>query len=67
VRDWGRGFGETEMVRGGGPGERVGISVMQERVALLGGTFRVLSRPGGGTLIVARVSFEGSGEDVEDG
>jgi signal transduction histidine kinase len=55
------------MVRGGGPGERVGISVMQERVALLGGTFRVLSRPGGGTLIVARVSFEGSGEDVEDG
>ncbi len=67
VRDRGRGFGEIEMVRADGPGERVGISGMQERVALLGGTFQVLSRPGGGTLVVARVPVEGSGEDVEDG
>jgi PAS domain S-box-containing protein len=67
VRDRGRGFSETEMVRAGGPGERVGISGMQERVALLGGTFEVLSCPGSGTLIVARVPFEGSGEDVEGG
>jgi signal transduction histidine kinase len=67
VRDRGRGFGETEMVRAGGPGERVGISGMQERVALLGGTFHVLSRHGSGTLIVARVPIEGSGEDVKSG
>jgi PAS domain S-box-containing protein len=67
VRDHGRGFGESEMVRAGGPGERVGISGMQERVALLGGTFQVLSRPGSGTLIVARVPFEGSGEDAQSG
>ena len=58
VRDRGRGFGESEMDRAGGPGERV---------ALLGGTFEVLSRPGRGTLIVARVPFEGPGKDVEDG
>ena len=67
VRDRGRGFGETEMVRAGGPGERVGMSGMRERVALLGGTFQVLSRPGSGTLIVACVPIEGSGEDLRGG
>ena len=67
VRDHGRGFGESEMARAGGPGERVGISGMRERVALLGGTFEVLSRPGSGTLIVARVPFDSSGEDVQSG
>jgi signal transduction histidine kinase len=40
---------------------------MQERVALLGGTFQMLSRPGSGTLIVARVPFDGSGEEVKSG
>jgi PAS domain S-box-containing protein len=67
VRDCGKGFSEIEMVRAGGPGERVGISGMEERVALLGGTFEVLSRPGSGTLIVACVPLEGSEEDVKDG
>jgi signal transduction histidine kinase len=67
VRDRGRGFSRTDMVRAGGPGERVGIPGMLERTALLGGTFEVLSRPGSGTLIVARVPFEGHGEDVERG
>jgi signal transduction histidine kinase len=67
VRDRERGFSETEMVRAGGPGERVGLSGMEERTALLGGAFEALSRPGSGTLIVARVPFEGSGEDVEGG
>jgi len=67
VRDRGRGFSQTEMGGAGGPGERVGISGMQERIALLGGTFQALSRPGMGTLIVARVPFEGSGEDVQGG
>lgn len=64
VRDRGRGFTRTEMVSGGGPGERVGISGMEERIALLGGKFRVLSRPGAGTLLVARVPLADSGEDV---
>ena len=64
VRDRGKGFSLTEMVSRGGPGERVGIAGMEERVALLGGTFSVLSRPGAGTLIVARVPLADSGEDV---
>jgi hypothetical protein len=38
-----------------GPGEQVGMTGMRERVVLLGGDFRVASRPGEGTLIVAEV------------
>jgi len=64
VRDRGKGFSMTEMVSGGGPRERVGIAGMQEKVTLLGGTFRVLSRPETGTLIVAKVPLADSGENV---
>ncbi|MCA1740055.1 MAG: PAS domain S-box protein, partial [Actinobacteria bacterium] len=53
VRDYGRGFvvdsPENREARGG-PGERVGMTGMRERIALLGGDFRVASRPGEGTL-----------------
>ncbi|MDP8973494.1 MAG: PAS domain S-box protein [Actinomycetota bacterium] len=58
VRDYGRGFvPEESSARGapGGPGERVGLTGMRERVALLGGDFRVASRPGVGTIIVAEI------------
>jgi PAS domain S-box-containing protein len=55
VRDWGRGFSPQETTNGGGPGERVGLSSMQERVALLGGRFEVASEPGAGTLVAVEV------------
>ena len=55
VRDWGRGFRTDEVANGGGPGERVGLSSMRERVALLGGSFELLSKPGTGTEVVAEV------------
>ncbi len=58
VRDYGRGFvpeSSTNRWAPGGPGERVGMTGMRERVALLGGDFRVASRPGAGTLIVAEI------------
>ncbi len=58
VRDYGRGFVvESPENRGApsGPGERVGMTGMRERIALLGGDFRVASRPGEGTLVVAEV------------
>jgi signal transduction histidine kinase len=56
VRDWGRGFRpEAQQQAGGGPGERVGLSGMRERVALLGGRCEVKSRPGAGTRVVAEV------------
>ncbi len=58
VRDYGRGFVPEESSAPGapgGPGERVGLTGMRERVALLGGDFRVASRPGAGTTIVAEI------------
>ncbi len=55
IRDWGRGFDPASLVDANGPGERVGLSSMRERAGLLGGTFRVHSRPGVGTLIVVEV------------
>ena len=55
VQDWGRGFQPTAARDGAGPGERVGLPGMQERVALLGGRCRVQSRPGAGTRVVAEI------------
>jgi signal transduction histidine kinase len=53
VGDWGRGFRPEAAQAGAGPGERVGLSGMRERCALLGGRCEVRSRPGAGTQIVA--------------
>ncbi|HLL40625.1 MAG TPA: PAS domain S-box protein [Rubrobacteraceae bacterium] len=59
VRDWGRGFRLGEGTNEGGPGERVGLAGMRERIALLGGDLEVRSRPGSGTSIVAQVPLFG--------
>ncbi len=63
VRDWGRGFVPSEVAVGDGPGERVGLSSMRERVALLGGHLEIRSEPGRGTSVVAEVPpvMEGDG------
>lgn len=54
VTDNGRGFsveaGKPESTRGG-----LGLTGMQERIELLGGTFVLKSAPGSGTMIWARV------------
>jgi PAS domain S-box-containing protein len=55
VRDWGPGFDPEQATEGGGPGERLGLSSMRERVALLGGQLEVRSRPGEGTEVVAEI------------
>jgi PAS domain S-box-containing protein len=55
VRDWGCGFDLAEVSGGGGPGERVGLSSMRERVILLGGELEIRSEPGEGTSVVAEV------------
>jgi PAS domain S-box-containing protein len=56
VRDFGRGL-DLEGVRSGGGrrGERVGLTGMRERLALLGGGLAVHSKPGQGTSIVAEL------------
>jgi signal transduction histidine kinase len=38
-----------------GPGERIGLSGMRERVSLVGGKLEVRSRPGEGTSVTARI------------
>ena len=55
VRDWGRGFQHVGRNGREGPGERMGIPGMQERVALLGGKCSVYSRRGAGTRVVVEV------------
>ena len=55
VRDWGQGFELGKGTTKGGPGERVGLVGMQERIALLGGDLKIHSEPGAGTSIVAEV------------
>jgi PAS domain S-box-containing protein len=56
VRDWGQGFDVDEVTNGGGgPGERVGIAGMHERIALLGGELKIESQPDVGTTVVAEV------------
>jgi PAS domain S-box-containing protein len=54
IRDWGVGLGSGRS-RMGGPGERVGLSGMRERVSLVGGNLRIHSKEGVGTLIIADV------------
>ena len=67
IRDYGRGFVPGNG-SGGGPGERVGMAGMRERVTLLGGDFRVASRPGVGTLVLAEIPLLGdpAGHTVAD-
>ena len=56
IRDFGRGFDPGALgTLGGGPGERVGLAGMRERVGMLGGALQITGRPGAGTSIVASI------------
>ncbi len=56
VADEGRGFDPSATSpNAAGPGERVGLSSMRERVALLGGVLELKSKPGAGTTVIAEV------------
>jgi PAS domain S-box-containing protein len=60
VEDWGRGFDPEAVKRDGGPGERVGLAGMRERIDLLEGKLSIASTPGNGTYVVAEVPRQGS-------
>ncbi len=62
VRDWGQGFRLDSVANGGGPGERVGLSSMRERISLLGGSFSITSEPGLGTEVSARIPLTPEGD-----
>jgi signal transduction histidine kinase len=55
VRDQGRGFDRSALPERNGRGERVGLCSIRERVALLGGEFRIHSQPGVGTSVAAEI------------
>ncbi|MCX7791496.1 MAG: GAF domain-containing sensor histidine kinase [Chloroflexaceae bacterium] len=55
VRDWGPGFDTAHLATITRLGEHLGLRLMGERLAVLGGNLRVESSPGVGTLVVARV------------
>ncbi len=66
VRDEGRGFQPGEATtKGNGPGEKVGLSGMRERVSLLGGRFDLHSEPGSGTTVRAEVELPATGEAAD--
>jgi signal transduction histidine kinase len=59
VQDSGRGFDPTAPYTQDGPGERVGLAGMRERVSMLGGKLEIHSQPGVGTSVTATVPLEG--------
>jgi signal transduction histidine kinase len=71
VRDWGLGFVADDLTDGANPSEKVGLSSMRERVALLGGHFEIHSELGVGTVVVAEIplqeetDLEGAGDNEE--
>jgi signal transduction histidine kinase len=64
IRDWGVGF-KPDSSQTGGPGERVGLAAMRERVALVGGKLRIYSKEGTGSLITAEVPLSEGADDRE--
>jgi PAS domain S-box-containing protein len=63
VRDDGVGFDLSEARARASRGESLGLLGMHERVALLGGSFRIDSAPGQGTTVRAAFPLEGPGAD----
>lgn len=55
VQDWGQGFDLSALDDSNGPGERVGLSGMRERIGTIGGELAIWSQPGEGTSVVANI------------
>jgi PAS domain S-box-containing protein len=59
IRDYGLGFDKNKL--GQDKKEHFGLFSMQERIELLGGRFRILSRPHEGVLVVAMIPLASGG------
>jgi len=66
IQDDGVGFDTGEITRIDKRGRGVGVFSMKERVALVGGSCTIQSRPGEGTQITVEVPLPGSVKDAED-
>ncbi|MBI3649018.1 MAG: hypothetical protein HY240_09760 [Actinobacteria bacterium] len=62
VTDDGRGFVPRAEIGSDETGKHFGLLAMRERVAMLGGTLDVESRPGSGTRVRASIPIEGQEE-----
>ncbi len=61
VEDDGIGFDPGEQTAGRRQGGGIGLAGMQDRLQLLGGRLEIVSRPGKGARLVARVPLSGAG------
>ncbi len=63
IADDGSGFSQEDIEheRRAGERPRLGIRGMRERAELLGGSFKIASRPGGGTTVVANIPLSKRG------
>jgi signal transduction histidine kinase len=55
ILDFGQGFEPTATSPASGPGERIGLAGMRERINMIGGKFEVVSRLGVGTSVTAEI------------
>jgi two-component system, NarL family, sensor kinase len=65
VRDEGCDFRPDEATRSNGPGQRVGLSRIRERLSLPSGRFELKSKPGFETTVTAEVDLPMKGEDPD--
>ena len=66
VKDEGLGFDPSAVLAEQGPVERVGLSSMRDRVALLNGSLHIRSELGIGTSVVAKIPLPAAGEEKDD-
>jgi len=59
IKDYGRGFAPNMASLVSGPGERVGLEGMRERVSMMSGTLVIRSSPGAGTSVTASLPLGG--------
>jgi signal transduction histidine kinase len=61
VRDWGKGFDPKSIPDRPDAGHHVGLLGMRERAALIGGVFKIESKPGKGTRITVSAPYGAAG------
>ncbi len=66
IQDDGKGFDVKRLTRVDSRGRGAGLFTMKERVSLAGGSCRVVSRPGQGTMVEVKIPLPGDSGDEKD-
>ena len=64
VRDFGGGFDPNTIPGRSGPGERIGLAGMRERVGMFGGKLELYSRPSAGTSISVEIPLPSANSET---